>query len=123
MKQETIMYKELTNYLKSECAIRGWKYHIVRIESNMTVQGIPDIHCTINGHSFWIECKIDRLDLEPLQVSFREQEHLAGGTVFGVVKIKDSLIDRGSWMLFYKDMRIDGTLGVIVSVIFEKWSM
>ena len=84
----------------------------------MTVQGIPDIHCTINGHSFWIECKYDKSNLEPLQVSFREQEHLAGGTVFVVAKGDK----RTGWMVFYKDMRIDGTLGVIVSVIFEKWS-
>ena len=34
--------------------------HIFRIESN-TINGIPDVHCTIKRKSFWLELKSNDL--------------------------------------------------------------
>lgn len=85
---ETELYRDLINYLKSECVVRGLKCHIQRIESNLTSQGIPDINLCIEGHEVWIECKIDD-DLSPMQISWRKQRLEAGGKVFYLNKRKD----------------------------------
>lgn len=114
------MYKELLAYLKSELTIRKWKHHIVRIESNLTNQGIPDIFCTVEGKSFWIECKIDKLALMPLQISFKEQEELAGGTVFGLVRTKGLRMEGiDKWILFHKEYKTHGSLPGIIDHMFK----
>lgn len=115
MKAETKVYKELLSYLQSECVIRNWKHHIVRVESNMTLQGIPDIYCIINGRVFWIECKVGKADLSPMQTSFHRQEISAGGTVYTVVK-KDEYI----WLVIYEgDVVCETTLVGIANYLLK----
>lgn len=91
MNPETEMYRLISDSVHKVCEKRMLSYHIVRIESNMTNQGIPDIYCLVNGTPFWIECKyIDatskKAELSPMQISFREQERRAQGKVYVITE-------------------------------------
>ena len=51
-KRESKLWKRIKNL--------NLNAHIFRIESN-TINGIPDVHCTIKGKSFWLELKSNDL--------------------------------------------------------------
>lgn len=58
--------------------------HFTRIESS-TVNGIPDVHGTGSGTSFWIELKSNKDKyprLDKFQISWCYNEWKAGGKVF-----------------------------------------
>lgn len=59
-------------------------YHIFRVESNLTIQGVPDIYACVEGHSFWIELKFDS-EVSPLQKSWHKKHSIAGGRSFVII--------------------------------------
>ena len=79
MNPETKMGRRITAELDYQ--LKDIPHHIFRVESNMTVNGIPDIYVCANGRSFWIELKIDSPIL-PFQKSWHKQHALAGGKSF-----------------------------------------
>jgi|TARA_A100000172_G_scaffold81078_1_gene72829 penicillin-binding protein-related factor A (putative recombinase) len=49
--------------------------HLVRIE-NIVTKGVPDVHCSRNGKSVWVELKITngtRVYFQPSQIAFFEE--------------------------------------------------
>jgi len=63
------------------------RWHLTRIES-LTIQGIPDVHCLINGQSFWLELKSKKgknLGLSNYQINWHIKHILSGGKVFILV--------------------------------------
>lgn len=86
-KPETDFYHELRDEIPE--VISG-KYHLTRIESNLTSQGIPDINFVYGGVECWIELKVGDNYLSPMQLSWQEQHRQAGGLVFTVWKKGDS---------------------------------
>lgn len=89
MNPETKFGKILIEELEHQ--LKDLPYQIFRIESNLTLQGIPDIYCCVNGHSFWIELKVDGNPLSPMQSAWHAQHYLAGGTSFVVFREKENL--------------------------------
>ena len=58
--------------------------HIFRIESN-TINGIPDVHCTIKGKSFWLELKSNDLKnygISKWQINWHIEYQKHGGRTF-----------------------------------------
>ena len=58
--------------------------HIFRIESN-TINGIPDVHCTIKGKSFWLELKSNDLKnygISKWQINWHIEYQKHGGKAF-----------------------------------------
>lgn len=55
--------------------------HIVRIESNYTQQGIPDLNICFVGIEFWCEFKFDG-EVRPLQIGWAVRRRMAGGVVY-----------------------------------------
>ena len=58
--------------------------HIFRIESN-TINGIPDVHCTIKGKSFWLELKSNDLKnygISKWQINWHIEYQKHGGRAF-----------------------------------------
>ena len=58
--------------------------HIFRIESN-TINGIPDVHCTIKGKSFWLELKSNDLKnygISKWQINWHLEHKKHGGSSF-----------------------------------------
>ena len=58
--------------------------HIFRIESN-TINGIPDVHCTIKGKSFWLELKSNDLKnygISKWQINWHLKYQKHGGSSF-----------------------------------------
>ena len=58
--------------------------HIFRIESN-TINGIPDVHCTIKGKSFWLELKSNDLKnygISKWQINWHLEHKKHGGNSF-----------------------------------------
>ena len=58
--------------------------HIFRVESN-TINGIPDVHCTIKGKSFWLELKSNDLKnygISKWQINWHIQYQKHGGSSF-----------------------------------------
>lgn len=96
--------------IKKQCDSHNLKCHIVRVESNLTNQGIPDIYCCVRGRQFWIECKYRATIVTPMQVSFMEQEIRAAGKVF-VVRYREH------WQL---DGRQETTLENVVGAILAR---
>ena len=86
MKDETLVCRKLIDTLSMICVSEQLSHHFVRIESNLTQQGIPDINGCINGREFWIEVKVDENELSPMQISWHRQREQAGGLVFVITK-------------------------------------
>ena len=58
--------------------------HIFRIESN-TINGIPDVHCTIKRKSFWLELKSNDLKnygISKWQINWHIEYQKHGGRTF-----------------------------------------
>ena len=58
--------------------------HIFRIESN-TINGIPDVYCTIKGKSFWLELKSNDLKnygISKWQINWHIEHQKHGGNSF-----------------------------------------
>ena len=58
--------------------------HIFRIESN-TINGIPDVHCTIKRKSFWLELKSNDLKnygISKWQINWHIEYQKHGGSSF-----------------------------------------
>ena len=58
--------------------------HIFRIESN-TINGIPDVHCTIKRKSFWLELKSNDLKnygISKWQINWHMAHQKHGGKAF-----------------------------------------
>jgi hypothetical protein len=58
--------------------------HIFRIESN-TINGIPDVHCTIKRKSFWLELKSNDLKnygISKWQINWHIAHQKHGGKAF-----------------------------------------
>lgn len=72
--------------------------------NNRFKAGILDIHCTIDGRSFFLEWKFQRLSKDgkfkvratPKQQQFAKKEFAAGGTVIGLLFIQ-SAKGRNQW--------------------------
>lgn len=89
MNAETKFGKILIEELEHQ--LKDIPYQIFRIESNLTLQGIPDIYCCVNGYSFWIELKVDGNPLSSMQSAWHAQHYLAGGTSFVIFRDKEKL--------------------------------
>jgi hypothetical protein len=87
MNAETRFSKNLLAELMHQCG--ELPYHIFRVESNLTAQGIPDIYCCVNGSSFWIETKYGEGKLTPLQISWHIMHRYAEGLSF-MARLDDS---------------------------------
>ena len=58
--------------------------HIFRVESN-TINGIPDVYCTIKGKSFWLELKSNDLKnygISKWQINWHIEYQKHGGNSF-----------------------------------------
>tara|TARA_R110000824_G_scaffold351210_5_gene538191 strand:- start:848 stop:1219 length:372 start_codon:yes stop_codon:yes gene_type:complete len=58
--------------------------HIFRVESN-TINGIPDVHCTLKGKSFWLELKSNDLKnygISKWQINWHSDHYKYGGKSF-----------------------------------------
>ena len=58
--------------------------HIFRVESN-TINGIPDVYCTIKGKSFWLELKSNDLKnygISKWQINWHIEYQKHGGISF-----------------------------------------
>ena len=75
-KRESKLFDRLRKHIKN--------VHFTRIESS-TVNGIPDVHGTGSGHSFWLELKSNTgkfPKLDKFQISWCYEEYRHGGRVF-----------------------------------------
>lgn len=85
--------------------------HAMRIESTI-MNGVPDAYAQVRfedgSRSVWIEIKIDRDPVRPLQVIWHLQEAACGGRIvvarFGLTKLMLHCMD-GAWATGMKDMR------------------
>ena len=70
--------------------------HVSFTESLDLNPGVPDLHVTVHGMSFWIECKVWRPgrmpSIRPTQVKWIEKELAANGRVVIAVLYKDEFI-------------------------------
>ena len=82
MNPETKMGRRITAELDYQ--LQDIPHHIFRVESNMTIQGVPDIYVCVDGYSFWIELKFDST-VSPLQKGWHKQHSLAGGKSFVII--------------------------------------
>ena len=75
-KRESKLWKRIRNL--------NLKAHIFRVESN-TINGIPDVHCTIKGKSFWLELKSNDLKnygISKWQINWHIEYQKHGGRTF-----------------------------------------
>jgi len=76
LKRESKLWKRLKNL--------NLNAHIFRVESN-TINGIPDVHCTIKGKSFWLELKSNDLKnygISKWQINWHIEYQKHGGRTF-----------------------------------------
>ena len=78
--REIELYHEF-KYAVAQCISNTDSYHITRIESNYTAQGIPDTNFCYKGFEVWIEFKEGDFELSPLQISWKTRHDTAGGIV------------------------------------------
>jgi hypothetical protein len=77
--KESSIWKNLNQLAKKN------KWHLTRIENSTGVQGIPDVYCMVEGHSFWLELKSKEgknLGLSNYQINWHIKHILSGGKVF-----------------------------------------
>ena len=75
-KRESKLWKRIKNL--------NLNAHIFRVESN-TINGIPDVHCTIKGKSFWLELKSNDLKnygISKWQINWHIEYQKHGGRTF-----------------------------------------
>ena len=75
-KRESKLWKRIKNL--------NLNAHIFRIESN-TINGIPDVHCTIKRESFWLELKSNDLKnygISKWQINWHIAHQKHGGKAF-----------------------------------------
>ena len=75
-KRESKLWKRIKNL-----NIKGYFF---RVESN-TINGIPDVHCTIKGKSFWLELKSNDLKnygISKWQINWHIEYQKHGGCAF-----------------------------------------
>ena len=75
-KRESKLWKRIKNL--------NLNAHIFRIESN-TINGIPDVHCTIKRKSFWLELKSNDLKnygISKWQINWHIAHQKHGGKAF-----------------------------------------
>ena len=75
-KRESKLFDRLKKNIKN--------VHFTRIESS-TINGIPDVHGTGSGHSFWLELKSNTSKfpkLDKFQIAWCYEEYRHGGRVF-----------------------------------------
>jgi len=76
LKRESKLWKRIKNL--------NLNAHIFRVESN-TINGIPDVHCTIKGKSFWLELKSNDLKnygISKWQINWHIEYQKHGGRTF-----------------------------------------
>ena len=76
LKRESKLWKRIKNL--------NLNAHIFRVESN-TINGIPDVHCTIKRESFWLELKSNDLKnygISKWQINWHIEYQKHGGKAF-----------------------------------------
>jgi hypothetical protein len=93
--------------------------HWTTIETGIVERGVPDMHGTWKGSSFWIENKRARgleISLRPAQIGWLLRNARNGGRAFVAVRKKDVL-----WIFHGRDARMLARDGLRCGRVAGQW--
>ena len=99
------------------------KIHWTTVETGLAESGVPDLHGTLRGASFWVECKRARgweVGLRPSQIGWLTRNARSGGRAFVAVRRSGEM-----WLVAGKHARRardDGLHGLPRGVVLGHWT-